>query len=213
MLTEAIGIAIVEDTYTFLYSFNFKPTPQGRFQLLRKLHLVFSLEEETAAHDSLRCQLLCAWTPFFTENKYTDKAFYIKFPALEDLILDFSDWELQDGEGIMVSRVSITRGRLRRANSLLTSRTPKAIEILRLSFTPQILLYSLTCPGHASHSPIQPLPKAQEAQSGRVALPKFAQAIERWAPRRRRYIYCGVIGSERSRRKHHRYCRLLISKR
>lgn len=102
-LTDFTGIAVVEDTYTFLYSFNFQTSPQGRFQLLRKLHLVFSLEEETAIHDSQRCQLLCAWTPFFTENKYTDRAFYIKFPALEDLTLDFSDWELQDGEGVMVS--------------------------------------------------------------------------------------------------------------
>jgi hypothetical protein len=105
MLTDVFGIAIVEDSYTFLYSFNFQPAPQGRFQLLRKLHLVLSLEDDTAIHDSQRCQLLCAWTPFFTENKYTDRAFYIKFPALEDLTLDFSDWELQDGEGVMVSRV------------------------------------------------------------------------------------------------------------
>lgn len=98
-------IAIVEDYCTFLYSFNFQSTPHGRFQLLRRLHLEFSLEEETAIHDSQKCQLLCEWTPFFTENKYTDKALYIKFPALEDLTLDFSGWELQDGEGIMVSQV------------------------------------------------------------------------------------------------------------
>jgi len=104
MLTDVIGIAVMEDSYTLLYSFNFQPTPQGRFQLVRKLHLAFSLEDDTGTVVVDRCQLLCAWAPFFTENKYTDRAFYIKFPAREDLSLDFSDWELQDGEGVMVSQ-------------------------------------------------------------------------------------------------------------
>ncbi len=204
----------MEDSYTFLYSFNFQPTPHGRFQLLRKLHLVFSLEDDTGTLDGQRCQLLCAWTPFFTENKYTDKAFYIKFPALEDLTLDFSDWELQDGEGVMVSRdmsfpspCSFQRhrrqclmsvfspplatglscsGRRRRAGLLLTSRTLEANEILQVSFIPLISLYSLTCPDHASHLSIQPLSTTQEAQSDWVTLPKVGQAVERRAPRRGR---------------------------
>jgi len=104
MLTDVIGIAIVEDVYTFLFSFNFQPTPQGRFQFVRKLHLAFSLEDDMVPPVAQRCDLLCAWSPFFTENKYTDSAFFLNFPALEDLTLDFSDWGLQDGEGVMVSR-------------------------------------------------------------------------------------------------------------
>ena len=93
------------------YSFNFQPASQGRFALIRKLNLAFTVEGymrtlQTGTGRLLapRAQIMHEWARFFTLNKYEDRSYYIRFPALESLTLDFSDWDLQPGEGIMVSR-------------------------------------------------------------------------------------------------------------
>ena len=84
--------------------FNFEPAPQGRFSLVRKLHLRFGDDPRpSTGHGRHRHYFEPnQWSKFLHENPYEEKGKYTYFPSLVHLVLDFSDWKLKPGEGIAV---------------------------------------------------------------------------------------------------------------
>ena len=113
MLTIIFFIpAMARNNYTSAYPFNFQPANAGRFSWIRRLRLVFAayeyVEDHQGAPGVFRRQIMVEWATFFTDNKYSKQFSYITFPSLEDLTLDFVEWNLGPDEAIMVSLGSIT---------------------------------------------------------------------------------------------------------
>ena len=91
--------------------FNTQPSPQGRLSMIRKLSL-FLTERNHSFEERLpnpkprlrhRVDAVCDWSPFLQLNPYIDGSLFIEFPSLEELELDFSDWDLVPDAGLCVS--------------------------------------------------------------------------------------------------------------
>lgn len=94
------------------HDFAFNPEPQGRLGWLRTVSLRFRHSGRPASLRGMRSPSgnetewlsghLDHWTEFLNEERYADVAGYITFPALKNLVLDFSDWELKPDEALRV---------------------------------------------------------------------------------------------------------------
>lgn len=83
--------------------FNFCGEPQGRLSLIRKLSLVLAYEDFHGYRPS-RALIMSVWTRFL-QDRPTNGSWVrdtVEFPALQELLLDFSDWCLGANEGIVV---------------------------------------------------------------------------------------------------------------
>lgn len=97
------------------HDFAFNAEPQGRLCLLRKVHLRFKYPGRSPNLRGMRSPLRDdmewyyapsdPWTDFLNEGRYADAddvAGYITFPALRNLVLDFSEWDLKPSESLRI---------------------------------------------------------------------------------------------------------------
>lgn len=95
------------------HDFAFNAEPQGRLCLLRNVHLRFRYPGRAPSLRGMRSPLrddldwvggfTDPWSDFLNEERYADDvAGYVTFPALKNLVLDFSDWELKPCEGLRI---------------------------------------------------------------------------------------------------------------
>ena len=95
----------------FLSVFNDQPNPQGRLSMIRKLSLFLTWRycqfamrlPDLEPQPYRRNGAIEDWSPFLELSPYTDGSKFIGFPALEELELDFSDWDLRLDERLDVS--------------------------------------------------------------------------------------------------------------
>ena len=106
--------------------FAFKLELQGRLCLLRKVHIRFDhspLYRHVRRHQvhyplpSSLADHIDDWSAFLNEERYSNSLLddWLAFPALDKLILDFTDWKLDCTQGL---RVRLFVDKFRGANGL-----------------------------------------------------------------------------------------------
>ena len=98
--------------YRVISTFNLKANPNGRLSAIRKLSLNLTTESDQVmllrpgrrAVPS-RTWILHEWGTFLHQDRRGGILGYdyVDFPLLEFLSLDFSDWDLGENEGLVVS--------------------------------------------------------------------------------------------------------------
>jgi len=84
--------------------FNFSSTAAGRFHLVRDLQLRLAVSDHPDQHAGQpRSRIVHAW--FWMLHDQSSVSNFASFPALETLMLDFSDWGLSQDEGLIVSLI------------------------------------------------------------------------------------------------------------
>lgn len=104
------GLATVHTTKITRPIFGLKPQPHGRLTLIKSMVILFKLTgRETTYSDLRRTWILRDWQSFFNEKPsespyHFDGKGFARFPALEELGLDFRGLEL-NGEGLTTAPV------------------------------------------------------------------------------------------------------------
>ena len=86
--------------------FSGKPSAQGRLTMIRKLGLIPRPRRVVTERTQVLARkhlVEVEWGPFFQQSRCDCGLDRIYFPALEILILDFTDWALAEDERIAVS--------------------------------------------------------------------------------------------------------------